>query len=296
MSEATTQQSASIAKLLPALIRARGEFPALVKDSQNPHFRSMYADLAAVLDACDKPLGKHDLAILQVPVWDGGALVLQTTLAHTSGEWIRATYPVAADLTRPQVTGAGMTYARRYCYMAVAGIAPEDDDGETATARGHASGHATQPAPARPVNAVAARNLASHENRGGPVARNQPREAPPRWGGDGAATNGTSGNGNGNGNAAAVTPAIPPPPTRGSQLWKWAAAIERQHGPGMLTHLEQYGASRGWGTRLTAWSDAAVREGYENAMEAMEVIYDVHGDGGDADPDDSHHDQEDRDY
>ncbi len=292
MNEATTQQSPSLAKLLPALIRARGEFPALVKDSQNPHFKSMYADLAAVLDACDKPLGKHDLAILQVPVWDGGALILQTTLCHTSGEWIRATYPVASDVTRPQVTGAGMTYARRYCYMAVAGIAPEDDDGNSASGHGQ-NGHAARPAPPPREMTIAEQNRASHKYRRGGPWETQPKQAPPAWGGDGAATNG---NGNGNGNAQAATPAIPPPPTRGSQLWKWAAAIERQHGPGMLAHLEQYGASRGWGTRLYAWKDDAVREGYENALEAMETIYDVYGDSGDADPDDSHHDQDDRDY
>ncbi len=289
MSEATTQQSPSITKLLPALIRARGEFPALVKDSQNPHFKSMYADLAAVLDACDKPLGKHDLAILQVPVWDGGALVLQTTLAHTSGEWIRATYPVAADISRPQVTGAGMTYARRYCYMAVAGIAPEDDDGETATARGNSNGHATQPArPAAPAPEPnwAEINRASHKYmRGGPH-HNQPKEAPPGWGNNVAPAPAS----NGNGHAKPAT-ATAPKPTRGSQLWKWAVAIERDRGQGLLAHLEQWGESRGWGSRITAWTDATVAEAYEDAVAALELIYDPHADtSGDYD------DEHERDY
>jgi hypothetical protein len=274
----TDNQSASIAKLLPALIKARGDFPTLVKDSENPHFRSKYADLAAVVDACDGPLGKHDLAILQVPHWSDGALTLITTLCHTSGEWLRATYPVAADVNRPQVTGAGMTYARRYCYMAIAGIAPEDDDGETATARGQNS-HATQ---ARPVNPIAARNLASHENRGGPVARNQPREAPAGFG---------NGHANGNGHAKPAAPVVEGPPTRGSKLWKWAAGIERDRGKGIMAYLKSYGEARGWGTQLTAWSDAAVREAYHDAVAELEVIYDPHADDG-ADYDDAEHDRD----
>jgi hypothetical protein len=280
----TDNQSASIAKLLPALIRARGEFPTLVKDSENPHFRSKYADLAAVVEACDGPLGKHDLAILQVPHWSDGALTLITTLCHTSGEWLRATYPVAADVNRPQVTGAGMTYARRYCYMAIAGIAPEDDDGETATARGQ-NGHATQAAPTRPINPVAARNLASHENRGGPVARNQPREAPAGFG------NG-NGHANGNGHTAPAREIGERVPTSGKGLWRWAAEIERLQGPGLIKHMTERAKGRpGWPDKIVNWSAAQVAEAFEDAEAALELIYDPHADAGD-DYDDAEHDRD----
>ncbi len=262
MSDTITQQSPSIAKLLPALIRARGEFPALVKDSQNPHFKSMYADLAAVLDACDRPLGKHDLAILQVPVWDGGALVLHTTLCHTSGEWVRSIYPVSCDVARPQVTGAGMTYARRYTYMAMAGIAPEDDDGNTASA----------PAPE--------------------ARYSRPAPPPARDGNGNGHTNGHNGNGNGHTKPATATapppapapapaPAATPPPDRpgagvpvtGGSLWRWAAGIERERGPGLVRYLENLGSRLGWGTRVTAWTPAQVEDAYNEAVGAMERIY-----------------------
>jgi hypothetical protein len=50
-----------------------------------------------------------------------------------------------------------------------------------------------------------------------------------------------------------------------------------------MAHLEQYGATRGWGTRITGWSDTAVREAYEDAVAELEAIYNPDRDeaGGD---------------
>jgi hypothetical protein len=56
-------------------------------------------------------------------------MLLATTLAHSSGEWIAARWPVCrvSDLGNPQLMGAALTYARRYGLFALAGLAGEDD-------------------------------------------------------------------------------------------------------------------------------------------------------------------------
>ena len=86
-----TEQSPSIAALTAALVKAVGDMKNPIKDSTNPHFKSRYADLAAVRDAVVPVLAKHGLAVLQMPTDvpgpDGTYLpALTTLLTHTSGE------------------------------------------------------------------------------------------------------------------------------------------------------------------------------------------------------------------
>lgn len=90
-----------------------------------------YAPLSAGLDIVRKTLGKHEIAVIQTTdiEAEGPTLVLTTTLAHSSGEWISARWPVckSSDLSNPQLMGAGLTYARRYGLFTMAGLAGEDD-------------------------------------------------------------------------------------------------------------------------------------------------------------------------
>ena len=60
---------------------------------------------------------------------DSGLVPLTTTLAHGSGEWISASWPVCrtADLANPRLMGAALNYARRYGLFTLVGIAREDD-------------------------------------------------------------------------------------------------------------------------------------------------------------------------
>jgi ERF superfamily len=139
--------SESIAKISPALIKARAAFNPAVKDGTNPHFGSKFVSLAGVITAIDLALDANGLIVLQpTRIGDDGKTVLVTTLLHESGEWIAGEYPVtAAKQNDPQAEGSAMTYARRYALMAMVGIAPEDDDGNAASA-------AAKPArPSKPV-------------------------------------------------------------------------------------------------------------------------------------------------
>lgn len=137
-------RSASIAQLATALAKAQGEMEGAAKDSTNPHFKSKYADLASVWEACRKPLAKHELAILQPVTADGQHVTVTTILAHSSGEWISEALTMVAAQNTPQAVGSTITYGRRYGLSAMVGIAPEDDDGEAGTARG-----LSDPAPPR---------------------------------------------------------------------------------------------------------------------------------------------------
>ena len=129
--------SNELAELAGALCKAQGGMMGAKKDSENPFFKSKYADLASVWDVCRKPLSENGLSVVQttsMPSLD--RVALETTLLHISGQWIQSTYPVKPVKDDPQGLGAALTYARRYGLMAMIGIAPEDDDGETAAGRG----------------------------------------------------------------------------------------------------------------------------------------------------------------
>jgi len=129
--------SESINELATALSKAQGQIKGAIKDAENPHFRSRYADLASVWDACRDALSKNGLSIIQgaraTACGDGGwTAEVETRLLHNSGQWIAdaLTMPVGkADAHG--ITGA-VTYARRMGLAAMVGVAPEDDDGNAA--------------------------------------------------------------------------------------------------------------------------------------------------------------------
>jgi hypothetical protein len=129
-------QSADIGALAAALARAQGEIEGAKKDSANPFFKSKYADLAACWDACREPLSKNELAVWQTPMPSAdGAITIATTLAHSSGQWVRSELTMIPDKPGPQALGSCITYARRYALAAMVGLAQVDDDAEGATFR-----------------------------------------------------------------------------------------------------------------------------------------------------------------
>ncbi len=129
-------QSDSIAALAAALSKAQADITGALKDSSNPFFKSKYADLASCWDACRKQLSANGLAVIQTTDIIADNLVLITTLAHSSGEWVKSITPILMKDHSPQAQGSGITYARRYALAAIVGLAQIDDDAEAAQARG----------------------------------------------------------------------------------------------------------------------------------------------------------------
>jgi hypothetical protein len=129
--------SESIVAVRAALREARKAFLAVKKDKDNTYHKSRYADLAGVLAAVSDALDANGLIVLHSTRWEDGELWLDTTLEHESGEYLASVYPLfAASYTEPQKIGSALTYARRYVVQMMLGIAPADDDGETAMGRG----------------------------------------------------------------------------------------------------------------------------------------------------------------
>ena len=125
-----------IGKLAEALAAAQGAIKGAAKDKTNPHFKSQYADLTAVWDACREALSNNGLAVTQTTRGgDLATVTVITTLLHASGQWMRSDLTMKPMAATPQGIGSAITYARRYALAAMVGVAPEDDDGEGAMGR-----------------------------------------------------------------------------------------------------------------------------------------------------------------
>lgn len=128
-------KSDSIIKLAEALAAAQSEIENAAKKSNNPHFKSKYADLAEVINTARPVLSKHGLSVTQWPSFADGLVSVETLLTHKSGEWIANTASAPADKLTAQGVGSAITYLRRYSLAALACIAQEDDDGNAASQR-----------------------------------------------------------------------------------------------------------------------------------------------------------------
>lgn len=128
--------SDQIDKLAEALAKAQGQISGAIKDSTNPFFKSKYADLASVMDACRIPLSVNGLAIVQAARSSPGGVEVETMLIHSSGQWIKESLHLPVVKPDAQGIGSAITYARRYGLAAMVGICPEDDDGNSAVNRG----------------------------------------------------------------------------------------------------------------------------------------------------------------
>ena len=121
--------------LFKALAAAQADMLPAVKDGANPHFRSRYATLAAVLQAILPAFNSNGLALSQHPGMDGATVTVTTLITHESGQWMTST--VSAPLggrKDAQAVGSAITYLRRYAAQSIAGLPVEDDDGNSASA------------------------------------------------------------------------------------------------------------------------------------------------------------------
>ena len=98
------------------------------------HEKSKYADLAACVEAVIDALNTNGIAMIQRTHDDETGVTVETVFIHESGETIESgRLHVPAAKNDPQGYGSALTYARRYSLMAACGIAPEDDDGNSAS-------------------------------------------------------------------------------------------------------------------------------------------------------------------
>ena len=126
--------SPEINELAKALSAFQGTVQTVKKDSANPHFKSRFASLESAITTAAPQLAAHGLAVTQTLSWDGSNDLLTTTLMHTSGQWIVDGQRLFLNKEDAQSHGSAITYARRYSYLAILGLAPSDDDDGNAAA------------------------------------------------------------------------------------------------------------------------------------------------------------------
>jgi hypothetical protein len=127
------EHSEQINEIAAALAKAQAQIKGALKDSKNPHFDSRYAGLDSVWEAIRPALTENGISVVQAPSAVGKTVSMTTLLLHASGQWIKnAGLSTEARDASPQAIGSGVTYLRRYDLSAMAGVAPEDDDGNAA--------------------------------------------------------------------------------------------------------------------------------------------------------------------
>lgn len=142
--------------IITSLVKARAEFPVLLKNSINPHYKSRYSDLDAVIECVTPSLSKYGICIFQAVEQIGELNCLVTYLYHESGESLKSSYPLP-NISDPQKLGSSVTYARRYSICAALSIAADsDDDGNAAKKAGTAKPSASSGLPfSNPQQAIA---------------------------------------------------------------------------------------------------------------------------------------------
>jgi hypothetical protein len=116
-----------------ALAAAQINMGKALKKGSNHHFGSKYAELGSVMDACLPALNERGIAVIQPTGENEFGRFVETIFIHgESGEQLSCRVPLIVSKNDMQGYGSAVTYARRYGLMAMAGIAPEDDDGNAA--------------------------------------------------------------------------------------------------------------------------------------------------------------------
>lgn len=138
-------RSESIVKISTALVKAQSKMGNAIKDAKNPFFKSSYADLNAVREACLPVLNENGISVLQPTIHENSKSYVETVLLHESGEYISSlTEILCAKPNDAQAQGSGISYARRYGLQSLVNLGSADDDAEGAMNR-------TPPAPKKDI-------------------------------------------------------------------------------------------------------------------------------------------------
>lgn len=143
-------------ELFAAIAKAQAEVENASKNAQNPHFKSRYADLAEVLNTVRPVFAAHGLSLSQSTEYDGTHVRVTTCIGHAGGGYITSTAACVPSKADAQGIGSASTYLRRYSLAAMAGVAQEDDDGETAAGR---KPQAAAPARIEPQKSITAEQV-----------------------------------------------------------------------------------------------------------------------------------------
>jgi hypothetical protein len=117
-----------------ALIQAQKQMAKVLKKATNPHFRSKYADLKSVVEAVMPAFLNNGFSVTQPNGANELGDYVETILLHENGAAFVSRVYLRLGKQDMQGYGSATTYARRYGLLGMAGVAPEDDDGNAAVA------------------------------------------------------------------------------------------------------------------------------------------------------------------
>ena len=125
--------SNTINKISADLVKVMAEVKDVVKNSSGYGYK--YASLDEVLKMVRPIAAKNNIAILQSSELQEGIVKVETTLLHSSGEYIvsevQAPYIELKGMNSYQSLGAAITYLRRYSLSNVFAISSEEDTDAT---------------------------------------------------------------------------------------------------------------------------------------------------------------------
>lgn len=130
------RMSEKVDKVLPKLLKVKAEMKAVSKSSDNPYFKSKYADLNSHVDVVEPLLQQNGLLLLQ-PVGsdERGDYVESVIIDAESGQLVASKMHLVLVKNDMQAVGSAVTYARRYTLGSLLTMKAEDDDGEGAVGR-----------------------------------------------------------------------------------------------------------------------------------------------------------------
>lgn len=127
-------ESYELKELFTALAKAQSEMRVAGLSSENPYFKTRYADLADIVRASRPALTKYGLSVIhQILPNEDGANILHCILCHSSGQFIRTSMRILPVKNDIQSLGSCISYLKRYTYAAITGVIcsdSDDDDGE----------------------------------------------------------------------------------------------------------------------------------------------------------------------
>lgn len=116
-------------EFLNAYAKLLNSINSIKKDSDNPYYKSKYADLNAIFDEVKDKINENGFILLQ----NVENNYLRTRIIHIeTGEFLESMFELLTAKPDMQQLGSAVTYARRYSLLPMLNIETEDDDGNLA--------------------------------------------------------------------------------------------------------------------------------------------------------------------
>ena len=117
-----------------AMAQAQAEMPSVVKNAENPHLKSKYAQLEAIDDAIRPVYTRHGFSLMfsQRDAQQAGDMIVVCTILHKAGHSITQSLPGKVD-TGPgrsanQAVGSAISYLRRYLTLMIFNVVVRNED------------------------------------------------------------------------------------------------------------------------------------------------------------------------